>query len=133
MAQMTQERPTVEAGTEEGLELTRERVEAFLENRREKGCKSATLNKYRHDLTQLWRFLPEEKRIGRGTLAEWRRQMGEEGFNVRTLNARISAANSFLDFMGRRELQLSGLPRLEEEGLKRILSGLAVEREARVG
>lgn len=115
MAQMTQERPTAEAGAEEGLELTRERVEAFLENRREKGCKSATLNKYRHDLTQLWRFLPEEKRIGRGTLAEWRRQMGEEGFNVRTLNARISAANSFLDFMGRRELQLSGLPRLEED------------------
>ena len=84
---------------------------AFLENRREKGCKAATLNKYRHDLAQLYRFLPGDKFIWRNTLPEWRRQMEGEGFCTRTLSARISAVNSFLDYMGRRDLQLSRLPR----------------------
>ena len=99
----------------EGLELTEERVEAFLDSRREKGCKTATLGKYRYDLAQLMRFLPEDRRIRRDTLPEWHRRMGEEGLNLRTLNSRVSVANSFLDFMGRRDLQMSGLPRTEEE------------------
>ena len=97
--------------TEEGLELTQERIEAFLADRERSGCKQATLSKYRHDLMELYRSLPQDKHIRRETLPEWRRQMEEEGLTVRTLNARISAANSFLDHMGRRELQRSRLPR----------------------
>ena len=101
--------------TEEGLELTQERIEAFLADRERSGCKQATLSKYHHDLMQLYRSLPQDKRIRRETLPEWRRQMEEEGLTVRTLNARISAANSFLDHMGRRELQMSRLPRKAED------------------
>ena len=113
MAQDLGERSIEQGVAGEGLELTEERVAAFLENRREKGCKAATLNKYRHDLAQLYRFLPGDKFIWRNTLPEWRRQMEGEGFCTRTLSARISAVNSFLDYMGRRDLQLSRLPRLE--------------------
>ena len=67
-------RPT----TEEGLELTQERIEAFLADRERSGCKQATLSKYRHDLMELYRSLPQDKHIRRETLPEWRRQMEEE-------------------------------------------------------
>ena len=62
--------------------------------------------RYRHNLNLLYADLPAGKEIRRDTLAQWRESLLERGYAPRTVNVSISAANSFLAYLGRRELQL---------------------------
>ena len=93
-------------GAETGVALTQEVIEEFLAGLAEKGYVPGTLERYRQSLEQLRASLTGEKRIGKGTLALCRRQMLEEGYAPRTVNLRISAANSLLEALGLREYQL---------------------------
>ena len=47
-------------------------------------------------------------RIGRGTLRQWREQLLDQGYSPSTVNTSVSAANSFLEWLGCREFQLTG-------------------------
>lgn len=89
-----------------GLRMELEQVEAFLACQERRGRQAGTLMKYRHDLTLLYQFLPEEKLITCDTLRHWRDHLAAQDYAVRTINSCISAANSFLSYLGRRELQL---------------------------
>ena len=104
----------------EGVELTRELIAEFIENIRQKGYVEGTLERYQRDLEQLRESLTGEKRVGKGTLEVYRRQMLEDGYAPRTVNLRISAANSLLGYLGLREYQLIDQVKPKKEALPEI-------------
>lgn len=108
-------RPRTQPGVDtDGLALTPELLDGFLDFLAEHGRTSETVKTYRFKLYQLYDWLPEDKRICRGTLEEWRKDLLDSGYAPRTANLCMSAANSLLEVHGRRELQV-GKP-LEPEG-----------------
>ena len=57
-------------------------------------------------LTRLYHFLPGDKLLEEHSGEEWRRWLAEDrGFSERTVNNRVSALNSFLQYLGKREWQ----------------------------
>ena len=91
-----------------GLVMTREQIAEYISALPERGCVPGSVKKYKHDLLKFYQFLPQGKRITAGTLKDWRADLLEQGYAPRTVNASVSAANSFLSWLGRRELQLTG-------------------------
>ena len=88
-----------------GLQIAQDDITEYLrtiEGKRTQG----TIEEYRYSLRLLFEFLPEDKKIRPYTLKAWQQAMIKEGYSYRTINARISAANSFLVFCGRREWRL---------------------------
>lgn len=69
---------------------------------------AATIERYRYNLENLYNALPANKHIDRTTLSAWRAQLLAEGYAPRTVNLRISVANSFLNYLDLREFQLTG-------------------------
>ena len=110
---------TVESAAS-GVQLTPKIIYDFIASIREKGYVEGTLERYRRDLEQLYNSLTGDKRIGKGTLALCRRQMLEDGYAARTLNLRISAANSLLTYLGLREFQLIDQVKPKKEPLPEI-------------
>lgn len=98
---------------ESGIILTQERIEAFLEHQNVKSTTEDTVKRYRHALSLLYSDLPSNKELFRDTLVQWRDSLLERGYAPRTVNVSISAANSLLAYLGRRDLQL--MERLEPE------------------
>ena len=108
-------RPRTRSGVDtDGFALTPELLDGFLNFLAEHGRTPETVKTYRFKLYQLYDWLPEDKRICRGTLEEWRKDLLASGYAPRTANLCMSAANSLLEVHGRRELQV-GKP-LEPEG-----------------
>lgn len=92
----------------EGLTLTPELIDEFLEYLRNCGRTAPTLDTYRRNLGFLYAYLPEDKRLRHGTLEKWRQDMVASGYAAKTINVRLSAADSLLNYCGRRELQSNG-------------------------
>lgn len=82
-------------------------IEAFLATLAQKGREEETIAKYRRDLFLLYAFLPPDKHLEPDVLERWREAQLEGGYVPRTVNARVSAANSLFDYIGRRDLQLA--------------------------
>lgn len=97
------------------ITLMKEQIGSFLEELRKRNYTEDTMKTYRRALEDLYAYLPEDKIILRGTLAKWREDMLERNYAVRTINNRITIANSFLEYLDRREFQLQGPLRLEED------------------
>lgn len=91
----------------DGLAVTPELVEAFLSGLMDRGRKKGTADSYRRYLIKLYGLLPEDKCIYPGGLKKLREQLLAEGCAPSTVNSYLSAANSLLDFCGRKELQLN--------------------------
>ena len=107
-------------GNSEYIILTPELIEEFLEVIQSRGYVEGTLDRYENGLRQLYQYLPEGKQIRRGTLRQYRQQMLEEGYAIRTVNLRISAANSLLEYLGLREYQLSKQIKPDKDGIAEI-------------
>ena len=105
--------PARRNGLESGAVLTSGLLEAFLERQRTKSTTEETVKRYRHALELLYDDLPPDKEVRRGTLSQWRESLLARGYAPRTVNVSISAANSLLAYLGRREFQL--MERLEPE------------------
>ena len=91
-----------------GVPVTREQIEDYVAHRQGEDRTSESIQKYARDLDALYHFLPEEKRIYPETLSQWRGSLLGEGYAPRTVNSMVSVANSFLKWLGHRELQLTG-------------------------
>lgn len=89
-----------------GYRLTQADIDAFLEDRREKGLLDSTVVKYRSVLRRLYQELPDEKVIRSDTLPQWRKKLLNEGVSPASTNAMFSACDNFLEFVGHRECQL---------------------------
>lgn len=99
-----------ERPAKESLLLTEELIAQFLLEKERRGCVSDTVSGYRRHLLQLYQELPEDKEIRPGTLENWQSMLVEKGYAARTVNNWLSAANSMMEFCGRRELQVPDLP-----------------------
>mgnify|MGYP005761561009 FL=1 len=87
------------------LYVTQDDIKKFLESL--KGTRTqGTIDEYGYAIRLLYEFLPADKCISPHTLSQWREAMLKEKYSHRTINARISAANSFLIYCGKREWKL---------------------------
>ena len=95
-----------------------EQATAFLDNMKERGCTPESIKSYRCNLTAFFQFLPQDKRLTRHTAAEWRDELLAHGYMPRTINSRLSAVNSMLNYLGLWEYQVPEQLQLTEEDEK---------------
>lgn len=103
-----------------GQAITPELIHAFLEEMQEKGLLAGTIKTYRAKLESLYHDLPQPKQIKSGTLIKWKERLLAEGYAPRTVNLSISAANNFLAWLGRRDLQLNSSMDLPDDALPEL-------------
>ncbi len=89
-----------------GVFVSQESLSQFLDSCRRREISDLTVSRYRKQLEDLYRYLPEDKTIRYGTLEKWREVLLESGYMNTTVNAYLSVTNVYLDFIGRREYQL---------------------------
>ena len=94
--------------------ISPETIDAFLAYLSEKGRGEASLRSYRRILTELYRYLPEDKCIGEETGPAWKAFLERQGLQPATVNNRMSVWNSFLLYLGHREWQLGDFNREAE-------------------
>ncbi|MCI8341606.1 MAG: tyrosine-type recombinase/integrase [Firmicutes bacterium] len=84
--------------------LTQEYVEKWILHLKEEERSSATLQKYRHDLNELFQWL-EGKPITKTMLLEWKECLIKR-YAPSSVNSMLAAINSFLAFSGCRNLSV---------------------------
>lgn len=99
-----------ERPAKESLLLTEELIAQFLLEKERRGCVSDTVSGYRRHLLQLYQELPGGQGDQTGNIGELAVHAGGKGLCGRTVNNWLSAANSLMEFCGRRELQVPDLP-----------------------
>lgn len=107
------ERPRRRYRPTEGVLITQEEIQKFLVDYEGLNRSKDTVQFYRRKLQRLYEDLPEDKIIRHGTLKSWQASLLESGYTPGSVNAFLSAANSYLDYIGHREYQLAG--QLKEE------------------
>ena len=96
-----------------GVVMTREDIEGYMAKLRATG-RIAASERYGSTLGLLYRDLPEDKRIRRGTLTSWVELLREKGYAPNTISTFAIIANGFMDYIGHREYQMSTLPQHED-------------------
>lgn len=113
------------------VKITPESIEAFLNAQLEKGLKKTSVDSYRIHLNRLYRRLPgPEKSIGPSTVQQMLTEMQCEGYSHQTLNGLLTASNQYLDYLGRRDMQITSyynipevsVPELTRAEYRRMLS-----------
>ncbi len=89
-----------------GQPVTLAAIEEYMAELERRGRSKGTLYTYRRKMEQLYALLPEDKLILSGTLQQLREDMISEGTPNSTINIFCAAVNGFLDFSGRRDLQV---------------------------
>ena len=123
-------------GTAE-LRLTEECIASFLEELARKGRTPGTLDTYQRNICSLYDALPEDKTLRPGTLDRWQQDLLAEGYSPRTVNVRMSVANSLMAFLGRRDLQSVGALEVDDvqpeltrtEYLRLLTTARALDKE----
>lgn len=117
------QRPQVrrEHPAEEGVAVAQEDIQGFLAAYGELGRAEGTVQFYRRKLQRFYQDLPEDKVIRPDTMKNWQEKLLGDGYAPGSVNAFLSAANSYLDYIGHREYQLAGQLK-EEKALQPELS-----------
>lgn len=102
------------------LVLTPELIDSFIAHLKEKNYIQGTVNRYEQDLRQFYVDLPEDKCVHRDTLSRYREKLLADGYAPRTVNLRISSANSLFRYLGLKEYQLDNQLRPKNENLPEI-------------
>ena len=109
---MSEQRP-VQHRAGKGTLITLEEIEQFLTLYESLDRTEGTIKFYRRKLLRFYQDLPEDKRIRYGFLEKWREALLKE-YKPASVNAFLSAVNTFLDYIGHREYQLVGQLREEK-------------------
>lgn len=96
------------------VKITMETIEEFLLCLEEKGRGDASLQTYSRSLTELYRYLPQDKLLEEGTGPKWKAHLEAQGLQPSTVNTHMSIWNSFLRYLGRREWQMEDFNRKKE-------------------
>ena len=88
------------------LVLTPELIDNFIAHLKERNYIQGTVNRYEQDLRQFYADLSEDKCVHRDTLSKYREKLLANGYAPRTVNLRISSANSLFRYLGLKEYQL---------------------------
>ena len=86
------------------LVITKDDVKAYLDSA---DIKDVSKERYSFGLNQFYAWLPEDKRLYSGVLEDWRAELMSRGYAQRTVYALVSACNSFVAYLGRRDLQIT--------------------------
>ena len=97
-----------ESGDPAGVQITPEKIKAYLDTLSGRGRSRETVQMYGAKLRTFYSYLPQDKQVGPDTLAAWRSALLEAGYSPSTVNTHLSAANGLLEHLGRRDLQLVG-------------------------
>jgi len=98
----------------EGVVIREEDIQRFLADYEKSNRTEGTVQFYRRKLRRFYEELPADKTIRYGTLRNWRESLLQSGYTPGSVNAFLSAANSYLDYIGHREYQLAGQLREEK-------------------
>ncbi len=109
------ERPMRQRRVAEGVVIREEDIQRFLADYERMNRTEGTVQFYRRKMKRFYDDLPADKTIRYSTLQNWRESLLQHGYTPGSVNAFLSAANSYLDFIGHREYQLAG--QLKEEKL----------------
>ena len=120
-----------------GLRLTPADLETYLDSLSQQGRGHDTVATYRRNVRALYDGLPKDKTVRPGTLARWQRMLLEKGYSPRTVNVRMSVANSLMAFLGRRDLQSVGALEVDDvqpeltrsEYLRLLTTARALDKE----
>lgn len=93
-----------------GVEITPETVEQFLQRQRQKMLTADSMSRYAQGLQKLQAYLAPSGVIEPGTLASWQKELQRCGYSTNTVNTNISIANNLLDFLRRGDLKAEPLP-----------------------
>ena len=115
------ERPPRQRRLADGVVMTEDDMQRFLAAYESMNRREGTVQFYRRKLWRFYEDLSADKTIGYGTLEKWRESLLRHGYTTGSVNAFVSAANSYLDYIGHREYQLAGQLR-EEKGPQPELS-----------
>ena len=102
------ERPLRQYRSSEGIVMTQDEIQKFLAAYEELDRTKGTVQFYQRKLQRLYQDLPGDKTIRDGTLKKWQESLLQHGYTPGSVNAFLSAANSYLDYIGHREYQLAG-------------------------
>ena len=102
------ERPRRQYHSAEGVVVTEEDLQRFCSAYEELNRSEGTIQFYQRKLRRLYQDLPEDKMIRHDTLKKWQESLLQHGYTSGSVNAFLSAANSYLDYIGHREYQLAG-------------------------
>lgn len=108
------ERPVRRNRPNVGVVIRWEDIQQFLTDFERMKRPEETIQFYRRKMKRFFEDLPEDKTVRYGTLQDWRASLLENGYAPGTVNAFLSAANSYLDYIGHREFQLAGQLREEK-------------------
>lgn len=108
------ERPMRQRRLNEGVVIHKEDIQQFMADYERMNRTKATVQFYRRKLTRFYEDLPEDKIVRYNTLQEWRTSLLQNGYTPSSVNAFLSAANSYLDYIGHREYQLAGYMKEEK-------------------
>jgi len=92
----------------EGVVIRKEDIQQFLADYERMNRTEGTVQFYRRKMKRFYDDLPEDKTVRYNTLQEWRNSLLQKGYTPGSVNAFLSAANSYLDYIGHREYQLAG-------------------------
>lgn len=107
------ERPQTRRQQPSGVPVSQEDIQSFLAAYENLDRAEGTLQFYQRKLRRFYQDLPEDKIIRPNTMKNWQEKLLQDGYAPGSVNAFLSAANSYLDYIGHREYQLAG--QLKEE------------------
>lgn len=99
------ERPVRQYRSVEGVTVTQNEMQKFFVSYEELNRTEGTDQIYRRK-QQLYQDLPEERTIRHGTLKKWQESLLQQGYTLGSVNAFLSAENSYRDYVDYREYQL---------------------------
>ncbi len=102
--------------TKDSMTLSRREIHNFLKEMKETDRTRTTIESYRQNLFAYHEFLPTDKRIDSTTLLAWREYLISEEYSPNSINSKMSAVNSFYNYIGKRDWQITnmGKPTSEE-------------------
>jgi len=122
------------------LQVTREKLEQYLEARQQNGLSAISVPSYRRKLEQLYTLLPEDKTIRFGTIEALGDQMVQEGYSASTANMVLAVADGLVTYFdypglqssGRREIAEVIQPELTRSEYLRLLAAAKKRESAKI-
>ncbi len=114
----------------ESVLITQELINQFLNALKVSGRQPQTVRIYKRSIEELYEFLPEEKKITKELLEDWRESLKKTGYSDSTINTKMVAVNGLLRHCRAEELVASHekvainevMPELTREEYLRFLS-----------
>lgn len=90
--------------------VTEEAITAFVQYLRQEEREAATIEKYSRQVRTFYRWL-QGRAVTKETVLEWKGDLQKEGYAPGTVNGKLSAMNSFFNFLRHREWQTEDFER----------------------